>query len=155
MSEAARSADSNDLEALTRIAGAIRDDIREARGGMLLLLREAANEPARIRAAIAEGRALVGTIDDVVLGYAVFTVEVLSDGSKLGRLESFVVESEARGAGVGEALMNLAIDVLRAQGCQSIDSVALPGDRETKNFFESFGLKARLLVVNRRLDTED
>ena len=48
--------------------------------------------------------------------------------------------------------MNLVLDELRAAGCIGIDSRALPGDRETKNFFESFGLKARLLTVHRSFD---
>ena len=36
-------------------------------------------------------------------------------------------------------------------GAVGIDSLALPGDRETKNFFETFGLKARAIVVHRSL----
>ena len=36
-----------------------------------------------------------------------------------------------------------------AQGCFGVDSLALPGDRHTKNFFESFGLVARAIVVHR------
>jgi hypothetical protein len=40
----------------------------------------------------------------------------------------------------------------RAAGCFGIDSLALPGDRSTKNFFESFGLVARAIVVHRSLD---
>jgi hypothetical protein len=37
------------------------------------------------------------------------------------------------------------------RGAVGIDAVVLPGARETKNFFESFGLKARALVVHRDL----
>jgi hypothetical protein len=36
-------------------------------------------------------------------------------------------------------------------GCFGVDSLALPGDRHTKNFFESFGLVARAIVVHRKL----
>ena len=32
-----------------------------------------------------------------------------------------------------------------------IDGFALPGDRETKNFFERFGLTARAILVHRSL----
>ena len=39
----------------------------------------------------------------------------------------------------------------RSQGCIGVDSLALPGNRETKNFFESFGLVARAIVVHRSL----
>ena len=37
------------------------------------------------------------------------------------------------------------------QGCFGVDSLALPGDRHTKNFFESFGLVARAIIVHRSL----
>ena len=86
--------------------------------------------------------------------YATFTVEDLSDGSRLGRVETLLVDPGARGSGIGEALMNGVIHELRRHGCSSVDAHALPGDRETKNFFESFGLKARLLVVNGTLEDE-
>ena len=38
-----------------------------------------------------------------------------------------------------------------AAGADGVDSIALPGDRVTKNFFERFGLTARALQVHRRL----
>ena len=38
-----------------------------------------------------------------------------------------------------------------AAGADGVDSIALPGDRVTKNFFERFGLTARALQVYRRL----
>jgi hypothetical protein len=37
------------------------------------------------------------------------------------------------------------------RGCTGIDAHALPGNRDTKNFFETFGFTARLLVVHRSL----
>ena len=39
----------------------------------------------------------------------------------------------------------------RDHGCFGLDSLALPGDRATKNFFESFGLVARAIVVHKPL----
>ncbi len=47
-------------------------------------------------------------------------------------------------------MMNEVVASAKAAGCLGVDAVALPGDRNTKNFFESFGLKARLLVVHHR-----
>jgi hypothetical protein len=41
--------------------------------------------------------------------------------------------------------------VVRGGGCVGIDALALPGNRQTKNFFESFGFTARAIVVHRRL----
>ena len=124
----------------------------------MLLAREGGPWPIDERVALLiesdDGLAVVGTYDDVVFGYALATVERLADGRLLGRLDDLAVDADARGSGIGEAMMNLVIDELRAAGCLGIDSRALPGDRETKNFFESFGLKARLLVVHRAFDDE-
>lgn len=155
MTESARLALPADVPAMRSIAEVAAATLDGARGASVFLGREAADEPQRIAAATAEGRAVVGTYDDVVLGYAVSTIERLRDDSLLGRIESLVVHPDARGAGIGEAMMNLVITTLRDAECVSIDAHALPGDRETKNFFESFGLKARLLVVNLLLEPSD
>ena len=93
----------------------------------------------------------VGTIDDVVVGYGLVRAERLGDGSLLGVIDDIYVDPGARSVGVGEALMDHLIDWCRAQGCFGVDSLALPGDRATKNFFESFGLVARAIVVHRPL----
>ena len=53
--------------------------------------------------------------------------------------------------GVGEAMMELVLAWCDERGCRGVDSLALPGDRETKNFFERFGLTARAIVVHRAL----
>ena len=47
--------------------------------------------------------------------------------------------------------MDLLVERARAADAVGIDALALPGDRETKNFFETFGLKARAIVVHRSL----
>jgi GNAT superfamily N-acetyltransferase len=93
----------------------------------------------------------VGTVDDTVVGYGVVRLERLLDGGVLGIIDDIYVEAGARGIGVGETLMNHLLDWCRARGCFGVDSLALPGDRETKNFFESFGLVARAIVVHRPL----
>ena len=68
-------------------------------------------------------------------------------------IEDLYVEPPARGVGVGEALMNLILAWATEHGCFGVDSIALPGDRGTKNFFESFGLVARKIAVHRALPT--
>lgn len=124
----------------------------------MLLAREAGPWPFEDRVATlidsADGLAIVGTYDDVVFGYGLALFEQLGDGRLLGRLDDLVVDADARGSGIGEAMMNLMIAEMREAGCIGVDSRALPGDRATKNFFESFGLKARLLVVHRSFDDE-
>ena len=153
--EAARLATIDDLPAIDRVWTAVNAAVQEHRGGALFLRREsggAAMDRARELVDHSDGLVVVGTYDGVVLGYGIGAVESLDDGGLLGRIDDLVVEAEAREVGIGESIMNLLIGEFRARGCFGVDSRALPGDRHTKNFFESFGLKARLLVVHRELD---
>jgi GNAT superfamily N-acetyltransferase len=76
---------------------------------------------------------------------------VLADGGRLGVVDEVYVDPGARALGVGEVLMADLVAWCRDQGCFGVDSLALPGDRATKNFFESFGLVARAIVVHRPL----
>ncbi len=157
--ESARLATVDDIAAMEAVAERQRAAIDGQRGASLFLRREAGRwpDPDRLAAAIAgeESAAVVGCYDDVVFGYGITQFETLLDGSRLASLTDFVVDAEIRGSGIGEAMMNLVVDLARAEGCVGIDAKALPGDRSTKNFFESFGLKARLLTVHRALPPLD
>jgi GNAT superfamily N-acetyltransferase len=73
-------------------------------------------------------------------------------GALSGRIECCWVEEEARGVGVGTALMEAMVSWCAAQGCADLDALALPGDRSTKQRLEAAGFTARLLTLNRRLD---
>lgn len=153
--EAARLATMDDLEAIGTIAADVAAETEDKRGGSLFLRRESGGDAVIRATAVLEsdhGYVVIGTYDEVPFGYALVEVETLGDGGRLARVDDLAVQSEARGSGIGEAIMNLVIEEAVSRSCFGIDSRALPGDRETKNFFESFGLKARLLVVHRALD---
>jgi ribosomal protein S18 acetylase RimI-like enzyme len=126
------------------LAAAIAEQV-DGRGGRVWSQREALRKPE------GERTTLAGTIDDVIVGYAEVGVETLADGSLLGVVTAIYVEGEAREVAVGEALLDEVIAWCTAKGCAGIDAHALPGNRETKNFFETFGFTARLLVVHRSL----
>jgi GNAT superfamily N-acetyltransferase len=153
--EAARSATAADLPALVTLATAAADEKHGQKGGPIWYRRERRQgEPgAELLAAVeADGyEVAVGTLDDAVVGYGVVRAEPLADGGVLGVIESIYVEPDARAVGLGEVLMDHLLDWCRGRGCFGVDSLALPGDRQTKNFFESFGLVARAIVVHRPL----
>lgn len=152
--EQARLATLHDLDAIGAIAGRIAADLPDKRGGPLFLRRESGGDASRraeAQLASSQGFVILGTYDDVPFGYAIVDMETLADGGLLARLDDLAVDAEVRGSGIGEAMMNLVMETARGHGCFGIDSRALPGDRHTKNFFESFGLKARLLVVHKSL----
>lgn len=153
--EAARTAVAGDLDAVAALAAAAADEKREQKGGPLWWRRErrqgdvAAGVGAALEAA--DHELAVGTLDGTVIGYAVARVERLADGGLLGVVEDIYVDPGARAVGVGEALMDHVLAWCRDRGCFGVDSLALPGDRATKNFFESFGLVARAIVVHKPL----
>ncbi len=157
--EASRPADAADAVALGNIAAAHALAIADARGGALFLLAEAAEQAQFdqwFHECLADSSTLVatGSYDDVPLGYCVASMSKLPNGDKLATIQALLVDPDARQVGIGEALMNDVVTWARSNGCVSIDAHALPGDRSTKNFFESFGLKARLLTVNIDLTDE-
>jgi GNAT superfamily N-acetyltransferase len=156
MVEAARPATAADVAQMIELAERAREELGPTRGGKVFLAREARQEPlaASLGAALedAHGAAWVGTIDDTVVGYAVVHAEEIGDHSCLGIVDDLFVEAGARAVGVGELLMDAALAWCRAQGCAGVDATALPGNRETKNFFEESGFTARLLIMHRRLD---
>ncbi len=153
--EAARPARRDELPRLAELADAAIAELTATKGGAMWSRREARPEPVAESLAAAldadDQLVLVGTVDDVVIGYAAVRVETLRSGERLGVVDDIYVEPGARAVGVGEAMMDAVLDWCRHQGCIGVDSLALPGNRETKNFFESFGLVARAIIVHRSL----
>ncbi|MFL3020479.1 MAG: N-acetyltransferase family protein [Candidatus Poriferisodalaceae bacterium] len=147
-----------DLGALEEFAAQAVEEQVENRGGAIWSRRETRNQPYRVSLEAAlndpDQDLWVGLIDEAAVGYAVARAEILRTGEILGIVSDLWVEPAAREVGVGEALINEIIGWCKERGCIGIDSLALPGNRATKNFFETFGFKARLLTVHHPLNTE-
>ena len=88
-------------------------------------------------------RIFVGLVDSVLVGYVVVRLVEPREGTTLAIVNDLFVLPGARGVGVGRALLDVVVEVSRAAGSIGLSARALPGDRATKNFFESFGLVAR------------
>jgi GNAT superfamily N-acetyltransferase len=146
--EGARPATAEDVPVIDALFRAATAEVRTERGGELW-----ARQRDRDSGFVWPdgGLVLAGTIHDVVVGYGVVRVDHLVDGGDLAVIDDIYVEPEAREVGVGEALLTACIDWARHRGCVGIDSLALPGMRQTKNFFEAAGLVARAIVVHKRL----
>jgi GNAT superfamily N-acetyltransferase len=150
--EAVRRATAADVPRLEELAALAAAELAaQERGGRVFVNREARVGDLAEVVADPAAVAVAGLFHDVVVGLGTGRTERLRDGSVLGIIEDLYVEPEARGVGVGEAMMGELLDWFRGQGCTGVDAYALPGMRETKNFFETSGFTARLLVVHHRM----
>ncbi|MFP5254462.1 MAG: N-acetyltransferase family protein [Acidimicrobiia bacterium] len=153
--EACRPAGAADLPRLSELAEAAVAELSAGRGGLVWARTRPRRAPygPGFEAAVADPsvHVVVGTLDGVAMAYGVVRVEVLDDGGRLGVIDDLFTEPGCREVGLGEAVMDSLLAWCREQGCFGVDSLALPGDRHTKNFFESFGLVARAIIVHRSL----
>ncbi|MFP5326169.1 MAG: N-acetyltransferase family protein [Acidimicrobiia bacterium] len=151
--EAARLATSADVPRLAELFAEASAELAPTRGGAVFLAREIESDPPPPGD---EGRPVwVGTLDEFAVGYAAAHVEQLRDGMILGVIDHLFVEEGARDVGVGEALMDELLGWFRSRDCDAVDAIALPGNRQTKNFFETAGFSARLIVMHHKLRSDD
>jgi len=156
--EGARAAGSADLAVCARLLEEARAGAATLRGGPELLASGPwPTPPAPIDEHwlatrwTGDDRVLLsGTIDEVVVGVGAGHV-VNAGAERVGVVDSCYVEAGARGVGVGTALAGSLLDWFVTRCCVAVDAPALPGDRASKQLFESQGLSARLLVLRRRL----
>ena len=97
-------------------------------------------------------RVWLGGLARVEMGYLLAAVVSMPSGAKLGVIEGIYVDPGGRGCGVGGAMLGVALEWFGFVGCVGAEATALPGQRDTKNFFEENGLTARMLTVYRSLD---
>jgi ribosomal protein S18 acetylase RimI-like enzyme len=153
--ESARPAEVADLKRIVDLARQAVEELRQERGGSLWARREARREPmdASLAGMLTDEtqHLVVGTLDGVILGFGSVRSELLADGDRLAVVGELYTDPGARAVGIGEAMMDALVGWAREHECIGVDALALPGTRETKNFFETFGLTARAIIVHRDL----
>lgn len=149
MSFLVRAATTDDAASVAALEREARDALADVRGGAALLAEQpaVADWPAAIESP--QRRVWVATIDDVVVGYLELATPV--DGGA-GVVRQVYVQPEAREVGFGDELLATAIEAIGQLGGTTVESFALPGDRETKNLYERAGVTARKIIVSKRLD---
>jgi ribosomal protein S18 acetylase RimI-like enzyme len=155
--EGVRLATPEDLPAIVGLVEALRAELTPMRGGGIWAVREArAGPPEEVYGALLTDPAVcvvVGTVDDVVVGFGVVSVETLTDDRHLGVVSEMFVDAEARAVGVGEAMLEAMVAFCEREGCVGVDAFALPGHRAAKNFFEESGFTARAIVMHHSFDS--
>ena len=159
MDVAARVATIADVPVIVDMSLAFRTEQEAARGGVLWSRREAPqpgnDRETYVRGLLADERSsvVVGMIDECPIGFAIANLEALANRGFIGQITELYVVPEARAVSVGDEMINVITEWCRRLGCIGVDAFALPGERLTKNFFESHGFVARLLTMHHRFDT--
>lgn len=151
--EDCRPARAEDVPRVAELARGLEAELRALRGGVVWAADAARPEPLEpVFHRLLEDSdvaVIVGLIDGVIVGFGVVTVDTLRTGDRLGRITELFVEPPARAVGVGEAVARGLVAFAEARSAVGVDALALPGHRETKNFFEEQGFTARALVMHR------
>ena len=95
-------------------------------------------------------RLVVGAIDEATVGFAWARSEALlpqAKGEPVCVVRLVYTTPEARGVGVGHAMLTLLMDDFTEHGHRHFDARVSPGHRNAKNFFEAHGFSARLIVM--------
>jgi GNAT superfamily N-acetyltransferase len=153
--DSARPAEPFDLPTIVELANEVVAELTPMRGGPIWAQHEArptVDESAyRDLLDRADAHVVVGAVDDAVIGFGVAVLESLHDGRRLGVVPELFVAEGARAVGVGEQMLLLLVEWCEAQGCVGVDTLALPGHRAAKNFFEQSGFTARAIVMHKDL----
>jgi len=94
---------------------------------------------------------LIGEYDHVPVGFMLLHLFHINDDIA-ARVDEVFVHKDMREVGVGEHLMDAAINWAKGNEAKHILGRTFPGDRHMKNFYERFKITARLIEVSKKLD---
>lgn len=148
-----RRATPEDVDRIGALASRACKELADFRGGVELHAESGvwAESTPRFAEHLSDENWLVaiGQVQGMTVGYLVASID--SSGSAM-TLDQIYVEPDGRCVGVGTAMLRFALDAARRLDLSRLESRALPGMRNTKNFFERHGLVTRLLVVSSKVD---
>ncbi|HEY6634872.1 MAG TPA: GNAT family N-acetyltransferase [Acidimicrobiia bacterium] len=153
MNVTARPATEADLDTLARLYRSLETEMVALH--TMWPVADGLDEPVRDSFATAlsdpDTIVLIGEIDGYPFGFLLVRVERLlaqSDGGRVGAIRLIFVDHDAREVAVGEAMRDMALEILRERGITRFDAHVLPGHRLAKNFFESGGFSARSIIMH-------
>ena len=91
---------------------------------------------------------LLGQVDGVIVGSLTLVIFHIPTGVRAW-IEDVVVEADARGKGVGEALNKFALAEAKRQGATTVDLTSRPSREAANRLYQRLGFKARETNVYR------
>jgi len=132
----------------------VTDELVEAFGRLLPQLSTSAPQlDARALAAIATWQGnnlLVARIDGVIVGALTLVVFPIPSGTR-ARIEDVVVDTAARGTGVGSTLTQEALGIARELGARTVDLTSRPTREAANRLYERMGFARRDSSVYRKV----
>ena len=132
----------------------VTDEVVEAFGRLLPQLSTSAQQlDAQSLTTIAtwQGNSLLlARIDGVIVGALTLVVFPIPSGMR-ARIEDVVVDSAARGKGVGATLTQEALGVARELGARTVDLTSRPAREAANRLYERMGFARRDSTVYRKV----
>jgi ribosomal protein S18 acetylase RimI-like enzyme len=91
---------------------------------------------------------LLAKADDVIVGSLTLVIFHIPTGIRAW-IEDVVVDADARGKGVGEALNKFALAEAKRQGATTVDLTSRPSREAANRLYQRLGFKARETNVYR------
>lgn len=145
-----RSVDGTDRTVVEALQAIAELELRDQRGGELLFDLDRPLLAPRNAAAGHEEHEVVGLVDDVVVGYARCRIVAVGE-QRVASIDDLYVHPDARGVGVGAAMLDSVRRWALERSCGHLESQVLPGNRDAKNFFERMGMVTRRMQVSTAL----
>jgi GNAT superfamily N-acetyltransferase len=150
---AAVHADVSDFRDLRRLRELARLELDNFRGADALygveVLQLDPHYPATAQPTVTE--IYLAQLDGITVGFLSIVEDAPQD--RIAIVEIFV-EAEARAIGVGETLRTFSVDLARERRRRYVDAFALPGMRESKNFFEAGAFISRLITMRHQVEPD-
>ena len=144
-----RSASEDDVMAIVELAKEAQTEITQFRGHeQLLEVWTLTEQQWATTITSSKNIVLVALSSMSIVGYAKGDIDVKGTICTVGHV---FVDPQARQLGIGAGLVGEIARVAKSKGCQTLDAVALPGDRKMKNLYERIGMPARLLIASKNL----
>jgi ribosomal protein S18 acetylase RimI-like enzyme len=97
---------------------------------------------------------LVAELGDRVVGALTwFTRPGLYHGGPWGYVDELIVTAQARGGGVGDALLSEVMDRFGAAGCREVSVSTMPDNEPAKALYRKHGLVDEALLLERHFPT--
>ena len=144
-----RSASENDVIAIVELATEAQTEIAQFRGHEHLLEVWTLTDQQWATAITSDKNIVLVALSSMsIVGYAKGVINVKGTFCTVGHV---FVDPQARQLGIGAGLVGEIARIAKVKGCQTLDAVALPGDRKMKNLYERIGMPARLLIASKNL----